>query len=73
MWKIKVLAIFFVAISTVYATLGSDLEEDGFRSLKEVENDGSSDESENDLNDSEGINNDEEAKDEDLRTFHNEG
>lgn len=69
MFKFKVLVLIFAIVNVVFATLGSDLDEDDFRSLKGVENDGEDDENDDNLIDSA-----EEQKDEeDSRVFYNKG
>jgi hypothetical protein len=67
MWMTTVLLVILAIVNSASATLGSDLDEDGFRRLKEVENDGGSVES--DLNVSDEEQNDEEEG----RTFYNKG
>jgi hypothetical protein len=64
MWKTTVLLVILAIVNSASATLGSDLDEDGFRRLKEVENDDGSVES--DLN---GEQNDEEEG----KKFYNKG
>lgn len=70
MLKIKVLVLACAVFGTVYATLGSDLEEDDFRMLKETESDDGSSEIQNDLYDGAEVQND---LDEETKTFYSGG